>query len=96
MITESREPTSTTADFDETENRQADAADGLLTRDNENDDVSYKKDDVADGLFTRDNENDDVSDDKDDAASGQYYGDRVRVEPQWYNRSNRVLRRRRK
>ena len=47
MITESREPTGTTADFDETENRKADAADGLLTRDNENDDVSEEKDDVV-------------------------------------------------
>ena len=73
MTTESREPTGTIADFDETENRQPDAADGLLTRDNENDDVSYKKD---------------------DAASGQHYGDRVQV--YWFNRSNRVLRRRRK
>ena len=74
MITESRDSTGTIADFDETENRQADRP--------------------IDGLLTRDNENDDVSDDKDDAASGQYYGDRVQVD--WFNRSNRVLRRRRK
>ena len=47
MTTESREPTGTIANFDETENRQPDAADGLLTRDNENDDVSDEKDDVA-------------------------------------------------
>ena len=53
MITESRDSTDTIADFDETENRQADVADGLLTRDNENDDVSDKKDDVANFLFRR-------------------------------------------
>ena len=48
MITESRDSTDTIADFDETENRQADRPiDGLLTRDNENNDVSEEKDDVA-------------------------------------------------
>ena len=48
MITESRDSTDTIADFDETENRQADRIiDGLLTRDNEN--VSDEKDSVASG-----------------------------------------------
>ena len=48
MITESRDSTDTIADFDETENRQADRPiDGLLTRDNEN--VSDEKDSVASG-----------------------------------------------
>ena len=48
MITESWDSTDTIADFDETENRQADRPiDGLLTRDNEN--VSDEKDSVASG-----------------------------------------------
>ena len=51
MITESRDSTDTTAGFDETENRQADVADGLLTRDNDDDDVSDNKDDAASGRY---------------------------------------------
>ena len=45
-ITESRDPPGTITDFEETENRQP--ADGQLSRDNENDDVSDEKDDVVD------------------------------------------------